>query len=172
MEGYVMEYYTIGQVAEKFGVSEETVRRWIRSEKIKAEYLGGANGYKISAEAIEEFIKENPKWAWVSVGTEAMRGAGTALGAALGSIKSSIPVVGALVDATLKYVSSSLPKHSNDRLKHRFELMERKFMLQKEQILLESRLKEVNLELEMVEQLLQEINEVSSESDDQKDDNS
>lgn len=55
-----IKYWTPKEVAERFDVSAETVRRYIREKKLKAIRFGG--GYRISDEALQEFIdKEQPQ---------------------------------------------------------------------------------------------------------------
>ena len=46
---------TVADVAEIFGVHNESVRRWIRKGDLKAYSIGG--NYKITKEAIEAFVE-------------------------------------------------------------------------------------------------------------------
>lgn len=54
-----MKYYTVSDVAEMLSVNEETVRRWIRSNKLDAERGLGRQGSKISAESLKKFLDQN-----------------------------------------------------------------------------------------------------------------
>ncbi len=55
--------FTVSDVASIFSVSEETVRRWIRSGKLKTEIESKKDGHKISANALREFVStEKPKY--------------------------------------------------------------------------------------------------------------
>lgn len=44
---------TVGQVANHYGVSNETVRRWIRSGKLTAERSPGGKDYRIPVAVLE-----------------------------------------------------------------------------------------------------------------------
>lgn len=50
-----MEVYTVRDVAEEFGVHEETVRTWIRKGELKAEKTSNRNGYIITEEDLDDF---------------------------------------------------------------------------------------------------------------------
>lgn len=55
--------FTVSDVASIFSVSEETVRRWIRSGKLKTEIESKKDGHKISENALREFVStEKPKY--------------------------------------------------------------------------------------------------------------
>ncbi len=52
------EWLTVPQVAERLGVSEETVRRWIRAGELPVLDLGGPKaGYRIREADLEEFLQ-------------------------------------------------------------------------------------------------------------------
>jgi len=51
------KYYTIKEIAEKFSVSDETVRRWIRSGILNAVLISGDRNYRVDNESLENFIK-------------------------------------------------------------------------------------------------------------------
>lgn len=56
-------YYTITDISERLNINPETVRRWIRNGKLKAELSGSKKGgYKISEASYRDFIKNNPKY--------------------------------------------------------------------------------------------------------------
>ena len=48
------EWLTIEEIAEELRVSEETVRRWIRTKKLKALSIG--RGYRIRRKDYEDFL--------------------------------------------------------------------------------------------------------------------
>lgn len=49
--------YTIDDIAKKFNVTSETVRRWCREKKIKFLKLPGQKGeYRFSEENINDFV--------------------------------------------------------------------------------------------------------------------
>lgn len=49
------EWLTVDQIAKEVGVSEETVRNWIRKKLLKAYKLG--RDYKIKREDFNEFLE-------------------------------------------------------------------------------------------------------------------
>ena len=55
-----MNMYTVSQIAEIFDVSEETIRRWIRNDKLKAKRGLGRNGSLVALEDIVGFANEYP----------------------------------------------------------------------------------------------------------------
>jgi excisionase family DNA binding protein len=50
-------FYTVEQVAELLQVHWQTVLNYIKSGKLKAVKLG--RGYRISKDAVDNFVKEN-----------------------------------------------------------------------------------------------------------------
>jgi DeoR/GlpR family transcriptional regulator of sugar metabolism len=57
-----MNTYTVKDVAEKFSVSQETVRRWIRSGKLHARLDSRKNGATITEFDLQEFYRQVPKY--------------------------------------------------------------------------------------------------------------
>ncbi|MBD8069745.1 helix-turn-helix domain-containing protein [Bacillus sp. PS06] len=54
----LLKSYSVKEVASVLSMNEETVRRWIRDEKLKAENIGGRVGYRISEDDLKRFILE------------------------------------------------------------------------------------------------------------------
>ena len=54
--------YGVNGVANLLGVSGETVKRWIRSGKLKGEYEAKRYGYVIKVSDLEEFVESDPKY--------------------------------------------------------------------------------------------------------------
>lgn len=50
-----MKYYTFIEVGEIFGTHPDTIRRWVKTGKLKALALPGQ--YRISQEDLDAFIK-------------------------------------------------------------------------------------------------------------------
>ncbi len=48
--------YTIGEVALKCRVSAETVRRWIRDDKLRGLTLGQSGAYRVPETALMDFL--------------------------------------------------------------------------------------------------------------------
>lgn len=57
-----MVTYSVKQVAEILGTNEETVRRWIRSGKLKAEKTSNKEGNAIKETALAAFAKASPRY--------------------------------------------------------------------------------------------------------------
>lgn len=57
-----MQKYTVKEIASRFDVSEETVRRWIRSGKLKASKSSKKEGNIITEEDLYNFCLYNPKY--------------------------------------------------------------------------------------------------------------
>ena len=51
------EFFTVKDVASKFSVSADTVRRWIRDGILKAVLISGDRNYRITQKSLEEFIE-------------------------------------------------------------------------------------------------------------------
>lgn len=58
-----MESYTVKQVSKLLKTNEETVRRWIRSGKLTATLVSKKSGHTISADSLNAFVKQTPKYA-------------------------------------------------------------------------------------------------------------
>ena len=61
--GEEMKNYTVKEVAKTMDTSEETVRRWIRSGKLKASMDSKKEGSVITEAMLKEFVKATPKYA-------------------------------------------------------------------------------------------------------------
>ena len=58
-----MDPYTVKEVAKMMNTSEETVRRWIRSGKLKANMDSRKKGSVITDAMLREFTRNTPKYA-------------------------------------------------------------------------------------------------------------
>lgn len=56
-------FYSTKQIAKMLNVNEETVRRWIRDGKLKANSKSRKQGNKISIFDLNKFYDQNPKYA-------------------------------------------------------------------------------------------------------------
>lgn len=70
-----MTTYNVKQIAEMLNTNPETVRRWIRSGKLKAVQDSRKTGNVVTEQMLEAFIKSTPKYAGTIVGTSALGGA-------------------------------------------------------------------------------------------------
>lgn len=57
-----MAYYTVKDISETLGVSQETVRRWIRAGKLKSELESRKGGNLILKVDLNRFLKCKPKY--------------------------------------------------------------------------------------------------------------
>ena len=49
-------WYTVEEVAERFKVKEETVRRWLRAGELVGHNFGGRTGYRIRETDLDAFV--------------------------------------------------------------------------------------------------------------------
>ena len=56
------KYYCVQDISEMLGVNPETVRRWIRTGRLKAEKRCNKWGSLISDPSLNQFLSENPKY--------------------------------------------------------------------------------------------------------------
>lgn len=61
-----MTYYSVAEIADAFGTNQETIRRWIRDDKLKAETGSLREGKKISEASLQAFLESHPKYASVA----------------------------------------------------------------------------------------------------------
>lgn len=57
-----MKSYSVKQIAEMLGTNPETVRRWIRDEKLKAVQVSRKDGNIVTEADLERFVKATPKY--------------------------------------------------------------------------------------------------------------
>ena len=57
-----MRKYNVTEIAKLLNISEETVRRWIRSGLLKSTITSKKTGNLIDEQDLYEFIKEKPKY--------------------------------------------------------------------------------------------------------------
>lgn len=56
-----IKVYTVEQAAKKLSVSDQTVRLWLREGLIKGTKIGDGRIWRITEEAITEFLKRGEK---------------------------------------------------------------------------------------------------------------
>ena len=57
-----MKTYSVKQIAEMLSTNPETVRRWIRDDKLKAVQVSRKDGNVVSEAELERFLKATPKY--------------------------------------------------------------------------------------------------------------
>ena len=126
-----VEYYSVKEIAELLSVNEETVRRWIRDEKLDAERGSGRQGSKVTSEALVKFLEDNKGLmttvAASTLGMSAGRAASIAAIAAFASPVAAVGVVSALAGASWL---SILKNKDKDKKTIRIELMEKELELE------------------------------------------
>lgn len=126
--------YTVTEVAEIFQTNPETVRKWIKTDKLLA--IKGSSkkeGMRISEEALKNFLTESPKYTKPALTTAlaALITGGTA-------IAGSLIVAGLLSKQKKEADSKSTKVKSTDLIK----LLQNE--IQQEQDILESKKEELN----------------------------
>ena len=121
-----METYSVKQIADMLNTKPETVRRWIRSGKLKAAQSSRKDGNVITEEDLNNFLKSSPKYAGLIAG---------AIGLMAGPM-AAIPLAGGIVAAYLAMekdkVNSSFSK--NDVKKYLEEEIARRDALIKQKL--------------------------------------
>lgn len=56
-----MKEYTVKEIAALLSVSDETVRRWIRNNKLEADRSAGTQGNKVKEDQLKNFLKNNQR---------------------------------------------------------------------------------------------------------------
>lgn len=157
-----MEYYSVKEIAELLSVNEETVRRWIRVEKLEAERGSGRQGSKVTSEALTKFLEENKgsmtSLAATTLGLNASKVAGAAiLGTAFGG---PLTAVGIIAGAF-----AIIKSKDKDKRTKRLELMEKKIELNNIAVGLKNEIAVKQNELENIEKQLMDLKEITSELD-------
>lgn len=57
-----MSDYNVQQISKMLKINPETVRRWIRTGKLKAVQSSRKNGNLVSEDSLKAFLKETPKY--------------------------------------------------------------------------------------------------------------
>ena len=54
-------WLTVRDVAQLLHVKEDTVRRWIRQERLTATFFGGRTGYRIRRADLQKFLRDSAR---------------------------------------------------------------------------------------------------------------
>ena len=57
------EFYTVKELAKRLNAKEDTIRRWIASEKLATKMYSKKGGHMISSDELFRFLKSHPKYA-------------------------------------------------------------------------------------------------------------
>lgn len=134
-----METYSVKQIADMLNTKPETVRRWIRSGKLKAEQSSRKDGNVITEGDLNNFLKSSPKYAGFIAGT---------IGSIAGPI-AAIPLAGGIVATYL-----AMCKMEKDRENPSFSKNAVKMYLKEEIARRDASMKQ---KLKTIKQMQQEI---------------
>lgn len=89
-----MKKYSVKQIAEMLHTTEETVRRWIRDGKLKANQVSRKDGNVIEENEFQRFLKVSPKYAKIVTGTNSYTPSNISglVGGAIGSLVGSLVI--------------------------------------------------------------------------------
>ncbi len=159
-----MEFYTVKEIAEMLSVNEETVRRWIRENKLDAERGTGRQGSKVSSESLKKFLDENKGLitgtAASVLGLSTVATLGTAVlgaGAAVaGSLLAPISVASVIGMSWLGILKAK----DKDKKQIKVELMEKELELEQLAMQLKTEIASKKHELELVESQITKLKEI------------
>lgn len=57
-----MKTYSVKQIADLLDTNPETVRRWIRADKLKAVQVSRKNGNVIAEDELQRFLRDSPRY--------------------------------------------------------------------------------------------------------------
>lgn len=150
-----MEFYNIKDVAQILSVDEETIRRWIRNGKLKAEKLGGRIGYRINGDELNQFLKANKGWLGISQDSEIDD-------ANLSQIAS--PTISNLTSLNLSHILESLLSSEEFNSKNiKIELIKKEYELECSKANLTAELERVKGKLALVEFELKTLAQIKKE---------
>lgn len=160
-----MVTYSVKRVAEILGTNEETVRRWIRSGKLKAEKTSNKEGNVIKEAALAAFAKASPKYASAIAACLSM---GTGFGlAAFGLTGAASTILAAkeienIALEKARVSADSVYSYLAERIRDERSKLEQ---LLKEQANIEKR---IQIESELVERLIEQLNGLDDATINQK----
>lgn len=158
-----MEFYTVKEIAEMLSVNEETVRRWIRDNKLDAERGAGRQGSKVSSESLKIFLDDNKGLITSTAASVLGFSTATALGAAALGVGT---VVGSLIApiSAASIVGMSwlgiLKAKDKDKKQIKVELMEKELELEQLAMQLKTEIASKKHELELVESQIAKLKEI------------
>lgn len=98
----IMKSYSVKEIADILNTNPETVRRWIRSGKLASTMTSNKSGNMVSADSLNKFIKETPKYATQLAGS--MMSSPIALSLVVGGI------IGGLVNSIISSDKKKIKK--------------------------------------------------------------
>lgn len=157
--GDKMEFYTVKEIAEMLSVNEETVRRWIRENKLDAERGTGRQGSKVLSESLKKFLDENKGLitstaaSVLGLSTVAALGVGSAV---VSSFIAPISVASVLGMSWLGILKAK----DKDKRQIKVELMEKELELEQLAMQLKTEIASKTHELELAESQIAKLKEI------------
>ena len=153
-----MEYYSTKEIAAKLMINEETVRRWIRDRKLKAEDLGKGKGYKVSALDLENYINQN-KMKNKGSGQEKFQNDNNI---SVSTLHIGVPIVGGVAAGGLvsEIIQGRRIKGIADHDSEMISIQIKKYELEKRKIEIEALLNSLRAELSLIEHELNTASEI------------
>jgi len=145
-----MEFYTVKEIAELLLVNDETVRRWIRDNKLSAERGSGRQGSKVLSSSLRDFLYNNKGLINKNVATE--------LG--IETIVVNGEVVTGLATKQATFAALNSIKYKDDDETVKIELLEKEFELKKLVMQLKTDIASKQYELEFAESQLSRLKDV------------
>lgn len=157
-----MEFYSVKEIAELLSVNDETVRRWIRDEKLLAERGNGRQGSKVTSEALSKFLNENKGlMTTIAASTLGISSTSAVLGGAISALTAPF-TIGIL--AGISWISI-LKDSEKDRKTVRIEILEKEIELENYALKLKNEIALKQNELEMIEKQIGKLHEIKNELD-------
>lgn len=162
-----MEFYTVKEIAEMLLVNEETVRRWIRENKLDAERGVGRQGSKVSTDSLKKFLKENKGLITNSAISILGIDIATSVGGFAAYSSGNSGIIGSIFSvaaAAIEAISWGGILNENDKNKKQInvELMEKELELEKIAMQLKNEIAFKRNELELVESQIAKLKELKN----------
>lgn len=90
-----MKNYSVKDISEALGTNQETVRRWIRTGKLKASQNSKKDGNEISEKSLIDFLETSPKY------FQAAKGSSLLSGILAGIVPGSSPILATLLTGNI-----------------------------------------------------------------------
>lgn len=85
-----MKSYTVKEISDMLNTNPETVRRWIRDGKMKAEQVTRKDGNLVTEDALKAFLKSSPKYARIATSAGALFPTAIGVPIAIGALISGV----------------------------------------------------------------------------------
>lgn len=162
-----MNTYTVKEISDMLKTNPETVRRWIRLGKLKADKTSRKGGNVISEQSLNNFLKTTPKYAGIVAGT---------IGSLLipGIIVGVPALTASLLSSLLSQNGTTQERLTNTRIPvaEMIQLINTSIKSSKKAILAKrEEVKKLNLEIESEEQHIKELKELIANLESQCGDN-